>query len=592
MADTPIRRCAVYTRKSSEEGLERDFNSLHAQREACEAFIKSQAGEGWRLIKTAYDDGGLSGGTMERPALQHLLANIREGLIDVVVVYKVDRLTRSLADFAKMVELFDAHSVSFVAVTQQFNTTTSMGRLTLNVLLSFAQFEREVIGERIRDKVAASKRKGMWMGGTQPMGYDLRDRKLVVNDNEARTVRYIFERYLELGSVRLLKDDLDGHGIVSAVKASNSGHHRGGKPFSRGGLYHLLSNPVFVGEIRHKQERHPGQHQEIVNRELWERVQQRLREGTVRLGESNKTKAPRSALAGKLFEEDGEPLLVQGAAKGRRRYRYYVSRKLVHAAAPEDAEHGSRLSAPEIERSVSTAARGMLGDRNEIARACEEADIDAERLPSVLRATQNWIGRLRAESEVASALAELVERVVLSRDGMQVTLKLPLLPTSDHSGVNPSHLSLARFVPLQMKRRGVELRLVLEGGSGPSRIDLPMLRAVARARRWSDELISGQARSVDEIARRERLDRRSVRRLLPLGFLSPRVVEAIVEGRQPPDLSVMALIRRIDLPLLWSAQEQTLGLVDPCPRNPSRFRTDDLLITNPEVQRPPTSTAL
>jgi len=232
MADTPIRRCAVYTRKSSEEGLEQDFNSLHAQREACEAFIKSQAGEGWRLIKTAYDDGGLSGGTMERPALQHLLANIREGLIDVVVVYKVDRLTRSLADFAKMVELFDAHSVSFVAVTQQFNTTTSMGRLTLNVLLSFAQFEREVIGERIRDKVAASKRKGMWMGGAQPMGYDLRDRKLVVNDNEARTVRYIFERYLELGSVRLLKDDLDGHGIVSAVKASNNGNHRGGCRYS------------------------------------------------------------------------------------------------------------------------------------------------------------------------------------------------------------------------------------------------------------------------------------------------------------------------------------------------------------------------
>src|SRR5216684_1303108 len=207
MADTPIRRCAVYTRKSSEEGLEQDFNSLHAQREACEAFIKSQAGEGWRLIKTAYDDGGLSGGTMERPALQHLLTNIREGLIDLIVVYKVDRLTRSLADFAKMVELFDTHSVSFVAVTQNFNTTTSMGRLTLNVLLSFAQFEREVIGERIRDKVAASKRKGMWMGGTLPMGYDVRERKLVVNHDEARTVREIFERYLELGGVRELKHE-------------------------------------------------------------------------------------------------------------------------------------------------------------------------------------------------------------------------------------------------------------------------------------------------------------------------------------------------------------------------------------------------
>ena len=228
MADTPIRRCAVYTRKSSEEGLDQDFNSLHAQCEAYEAFVKSQAGEGWRLIKTAYDDGGFSGGTMERPALQRLLADIRNGLVDVVVVYKVDRLTRSLADFAKMVELFDAHSVSFVAVTQQFNTTTSMGRLTLNVLLSFAQFEREVIGERIRDKVAASKRKGIWMGGTAPMGYDHSDRKLVVNREEARTVQHIFERYLELGSVRLLKQDLDARGISSAVKGSKNGHDRGG----------------------------------------------------------------------------------------------------------------------------------------------------------------------------------------------------------------------------------------------------------------------------------------------------------------------------------------------------------------------------
>src|SRR5271168_2640000 len=205
---SPIRRCAIYTRKSSEEGLEQDFNSLHAQREACEAFIKSQAGEGWRLVKTAYDDGGLSGGTMERPGLQRLLVDIREKLVDVVVVYKVDRLTRSLVDFAKMVEIFDSNGVSFVAVTQQFNTTTSMGRLTLNVLLSFAQFEREVTGERIRDKIAASKQKGIWMGGTVPLGYDWCDRRLVVNEAEATTVRHIFERYLELHSVRLLKDEL------------------------------------------------------------------------------------------------------------------------------------------------------------------------------------------------------------------------------------------------------------------------------------------------------------------------------------------------------------------------------------------------
>jgi len=272
----PVRRCAVYTRKSSEEGLEQDFNSLQAQREACEAFIRSQAGEGWRLSKTHYDDGGLSGGTMERPALQQLLEDIRNGQVDVVVVYKVDRLTRSLADFAKMVELFDANGVSFVAVTQQFNTTTSMGRLTLNVLLSFAQFEREVTGERIRDKIAASKRKGIWMGGTVPLGYDVDDRRLVITQAEAEVVRQIYQRYLELGSVRLLKQELDQLGVASKVRLSRKGTESGGKNFSRGALYELLSNPVYIGEIRHKQERHPGQHEPILERATWEQVQQRL----------------------------------------------------------------------------------------------------------------------------------------------------------------------------------------------------------------------------------------------------------------------------------------------------------------------------
>ena len=260
------RRCAIYTRKSSEEGLEQDFNSLHAQREACEAFIKSQHGEGWRLVRAAYDDGGLSGGTMERPALQRLLADIRERVIDVVVVYKVDRLTRSLADFARMVELFDAHGVSFVAVTQQFNTASSMGRLTLNVLLSFAQFEREVTGERIRDKIAASKRKGMWMGGTRALGYDVSDRRLVINPAEAETLvsREYSNVTLELRSVRLLKDDLDRRGIISKIRLSRNGNRSGGKAFSRGALYELLSNPVYIGEIRHREERHLGQHEPIM----------------------------------------------------------------------------------------------------------------------------------------------------------------------------------------------------------------------------------------------------------------------------------------------------------------------------------------
>src|SRR6202167_1986053 len=313
---SPIRRCAIYTRKSSEEGLEQDFNSLHAQREACEAFIKSQVGEGWRLIRTAYDDGGLSGGTMERPALQRLLADIGQGLIDVVVVYKVERLSRSLADFAKMVEVFDARGVSFVAVTQQFNTTTSMGRLTLNVLLSFAQFEREVTGERIRDKIAASKRKGIWMGGCPSLGYDVCDRLLVVNQAEAATVRQIYQRYLKAGSVPKLKKELDRDGVISKIRVSRKGNRSGGQSFSRGALYELLSNPIYIGEIRHKLERHPGQHEAILDRKLWEKVQQRLLNGASRTT-APQTKVSPSPLAGKVFDGTGEPLYVHAAVKER-----------------------------------------------------------------------------------------------------------------------------------------------------------------------------------------------------------------------------------------------------------------------------------
>src|SRR5246500_4046528 len=317
-------RGASYARKSSEEGLEQSFNSLDAQREACHAYVLSQRQEGWRALETHYDDGGYSGGSMERPGLKRLLVDIESKKVDTVVVYKVDRLTRSLADFAKMVEAFDARGVSFVSVTQQFNTTSSMGRLTLNVLLSFAQFEREVTGERIRDKIAASKRKGMWMGGCIPLGYDLRDRRLVVNRPEVVTVKHIYERYLELGSVRLLRNDLKRREIVSKVRVSKNGVRSGGRQFSRGALYELLSNPIYLGEIRHKKERHPGQHQAIVSRELWEKVHRRLCDQAATHCE-RPTKAPPSPLAGKLFDENGEPLYVQGAVKGTRHYHYHVS---------------------------------------------------------------------------------------------------------------------------------------------------------------------------------------------------------------------------------------------------------------------------
>src|SRR6202163_4645318 len=273
-------RCAVYTRKSSEEGLEQEFNSLQAQREACEAFIKSQRHEGWVCLLDGYDDGGLSGATMERPALQQLLAEIQAGRVDIVVVYKVDRLTRSLADFAKIVEILDARGVSFVSVTQQFNTTTSMGRLTLNVLLSFAQFEREVTGERIRDKIAASKKKGMWMGGNVPLGYDASERTLVLNPAEAETVRRIFDLYRKLGCVRRVKEEADRLGLRTKCSTTADGTKRGGRPFSRGHLYGLLSNPIYTGQIAHKDELYPGQHPALIDDESWSTVRDQLAANT------------------------------------------------------------------------------------------------------------------------------------------------------------------------------------------------------------------------------------------------------------------------------------------------------------------------
>jgi len=553
-----IRRCAIYTRKSSEEGLEQDFNSLDAQREACEAFIKSQAGEGWRLVKTAYDDGGLSGGTMERPALQHLLADINQGGIYVVVVYKVDRLTRSLTDFAKMVEVFDAHGVSFVAVTQQFNTTTSMGRLTLNVLLSFAQFEREVTGERIRDKIAASKQKGMWMGGLVPLGYDVRDRRLVINRSEAETVREIFRRYLELGSVRLLMEDLNRRGVRSKVRVARNGKTSGGNSFFRGALYVLLSNPIYIGEIRHKGVRHPGLHEPIMDRELWEKTQLLLRSQAVR--GASRTNSVASPLMGRLFDESGQSLTPSHAVKGERRYRYYVSRSLIKGTA-DSGGGGWRLPAPEIERTVAASACQVLSDRSGIAAAAQAIGLADHRLPSLFSAAAAWRERLQSEVEAGAALKALVDRVDLADTGIRVSLKVPLPQTGSRPAPDTNELIVTRFFPMTIRRRGVEMRLVIEGDRAPApRADLALLKAVARAHQWSADLLTGRARSIAEITERERVGARYVRRLMRLAFLAPEIVAAIAAGNQPPDLTAEALAERIDLPLLWTAQEQAVGI--------------------------------
>src|SRR5215471_18131559 len=344
-------RCAIYTRKSSEEGLEQEFNSLQAQREACEAFITSQRHEGWVCLRTGYDDGGFSGATIGRPALQRLLADLTAGRVDIVVVYKIDRLTRSLADFAKIVEILDARGASFVAVTQQFNTTTSMGRLTLNVLLSFAQFEREVIGERIRDKIAASKKKGMWMGGLPPLGYRGQDRKLVIVDSEAELVRSIFRRYAKLGSVRLLKEELEAQGSKSKSWTSAGGRMIGGKSFSRGALYLMLRNRTYRGEIVHKGQAHPAEHPPIIDQPLWDAVQVQLVGNSRGRNAGTGTRQP-SLLAGMLFDREGNRMTPTHAVKKDTRYHYYVSRPLITKHQTKRST-GLRIPAAEVEQLVT-----------------------------------------------------------------------------------------------------------------------------------------------------------------------------------------------------------------------------------------------
>jgi DNA invertase Pin-like site-specific DNA recombinase len=346
-------RCAIYARKSSDEGLEQAFNSLNAQREACAAFIVSQKHEGWTVLPTLYDDGGFSGGTMERPALKRLLVDIEAGQIDVVVVYKVDRLTRALSDFAKLVEIFDRRGISFVSITQQFNTTTSMGRLTLNVLLSFGQFEREVVGERVRDKIAASKKKGMWMGGMPPLGYDVEDRKLVVNKDEAGTVVDIYRRYLALKSVHALRDQLASEGVRSKRRIRPDGTEYGGQKLSRGALYLMLQNRIYRGEITHKGNSYPGEHPAIIEQPLWDEVQALLTKNRTERATGARAKRP-SLLAGLVFDHTGERLTPTYAVKKGTRYRYYVSTALLTGAG-RDGSSGRRAADPSLLRIIARA---------------------------------------------------------------------------------------------------------------------------------------------------------------------------------------------------------------------------------------------
>jgi DNA invertase Pin-like site-specific DNA recombinase len=570
----PKLACAVYTRKSTEEGLEQEFNSLQAQREACEAYIESQRHEGWLLLSEAYDDGGVSGGTLERPALQLLLTDIEARKIDVVVVYKVDRLTRSLADFAKIVETFDRHGVSFVSVTQQFNTTTSMGRLTLNVLLSFAQFEREVTGERIRDKFLASRQKGLWMGGHPPLGYDLKERKLHVNEAESELVRRIFTAYADCRCIRTLRDQLHAEGAASKQRISQAGIAYGGMPFSTGALYKILGNRTYLGLAVHKGKAYPGEHAAIVDQDLWDRVQEQLARNRVRrLGGTHAKQA--SLLAGFLYDADGRRLTPSHATKGKRRYRYYVT-PAARDTPPKAIDRPWRLPAREIEDRIRSEIFDLLKSpaRLDAALGLETTNI-TEKLP-LYQAAGDRATALQAAlpATLRSFLQIIVARITLRDDSIEMTLRPArlqhaILQPQDSRAAEATSYSAADddrlhrlVIKTRLKRCGSELRLVLCDGPNSERLPRPnagLIKTIAKAHLWAKQLIDGEVSNIAEIAKREGTSRPHASRILSLAFLAPDLVAAILDGRHPPEVTVETLTKVQRLPLGWEDQRRILG---------------------------------
>jgi site-specific DNA recombinase len=546
-----VLRCAVYTRVSTDSGLEQDFNSLDNQREASEAYIKSQAHEGWKLVRERYDDGGFSGGSMERPALQKLLDDVQARRIDVIVVYKVDRLTRSLADFAKLVDAFDAHGVSFISVTQAFNTTTSMGRLTLNMLLSFAQFEREITGERIRDKVAASKRKGIWMGGAVPLGYRVENRALHVVDSEAEFVRALFRRYLELGSVVRLKTALDTENVRSPSRMSTSGRTTGGVLISRGHLYWILSNPIYVGRLRHKRQTHHGLHSGIVDVEIWERVQQRLASQT----QTRRASQPddHAFLVGKLYDDRGNRMGASHAAKGGRRWRYYVSRTAL-SGRKQEAGSVVRIPASEIENLIANAVGAHLAAR---ANAIDGCHIDRGGCGDCA-ITQNESGRMRRYLPSENDVRNAIDRATVSATRIEIVLTESIVVEGQD-----------RVLTMPWTRSSSRRRREIIQGVGEARGPPRAMRTKARdsfiwalrdARRWLDELLIDPAQTIESLAMREHKSERSIRMTVSLAFVSPVLAKAAMEGSLPRGFSVKRLT---DLPMLWSEQWRAVGLQEP-----------------------------
>src|SRR5499433_1518085 len=543
--DAGRKRCEIYTRK------------------ACEAFVQSQRHEGWRPLTAHYDDGGYSGGTLDRPALQQLLADIRAGKVQIVVVYKVDRLTRSLTDFAKLIELFDAHGVSFVSVTQQFNTTTSMGRLMLNVLLSFAQFEREVTGERIRDKIAASKKKGLWMGGSPPLGYRASDRALVIDPAEAETVRRIFALYRELGCVRRVKDEADRLGLRTKRRTTANGAECGGAPFSRGHLYRLLSNPIYTGRIAHKGQLYPGQHPALIDDETWTSVRDRLAASAGAQRRRPKAAEP-SLLAGLLVDAQGQRLTPSHAVKKGRRYRYYISATLITATESDGVQNG-RLAAREIEDCVTSILIDALTNPTGLFEGPGLSGMPGDQIRRLLGRAARLAAALRRSPEGrAKIVRELVAQVIVDDKRIIIKLRYGVLVSGEvpsRASNEPGASTIELTTAVDFKRRGVATKVVLPGltqQNQPSRCDPALIKAVVRGRAWLEELATGRARSLEELAKRAGISRRYILRLIDLAFLSPRVIDAILEGRHPVALTATRL-SGFDLPLDWAEQHKLLA---------------------------------
>jgi len=554
-------RCAIYTRKSSEEGLEQSFNSLEAQREACRAFILSQKHEGWTALNTRYDDGGLSGGTMECPALRRMLDDIVAGRVETVVVYKVDRLTRSLTDFSKIIEIFDSHGVSFVSVTQQFNTTASMGRLTLNVLLSFAQFEREVTGERIRDKVAASKKKGMWMGGAIPQGYDLVDHRLVVNRRDARTVRRVFREYLRLGCVSKLKDYLESKQIRSKVRTSTVGRTYGGTTYSRGALYHLLNNRIYIGEIVHHGKSHPGRHEAIIPRELWNKVARRLKENnrSHRMGRSLSTP---SLLTGKLFDGNGARFTPTHAVKNGKRYRYYTSQAVIQQSGIKPAI--TRFPAQDLEHVVASQIFLLLQRPAKLTAGLKNSPTKSAAAERTEELARRWpkLETLRQHEFIRNIL----KRVTVGQTTVWIeidrTRLLATLLGQSPEALRPwcaNKLGTLRLTgTIHVLRRGGQIRVVLpHGDSCSDGTPVPSLvKAVARAHGWYEQIVAGEVTTISQLAQKSGLTRRYVRRILLCAHLSPQITEALFTGKHRPNLTLKEILSSVALD--WGEQEKSI----------------------------------